>query len=180
VGEIRDVETAEIAMQAALTGHLVFSTLHTNNAAGAIPRLIDFGIKPVTIAPAINAVMAQRLVRKLCSKCAEKKKITDEDFNLLEESLGKQALVTFDKNTEITYPGKCVDCNSTGYSGRIGVYELFEIDEEMEKLIQKSPAISDIEEMAKRKGMITLLQDGLMKVIEGKTSIEEVLRVVGK
>lgn len=183
VGEIRDVETAEIAMQAALTGHMVFSTLHTNNAAGAIPRLIDFGIKPVTIAPAVNAVMAQRLVRRLCRKCRKKQKITSEDFNLINKSLSSLnnlAGIELSKNMEIHYPGKCAECNSTGYQGRIGVYELFEIDSEMEKLILKSPAISEIQELAVKKGLVTLLQDGLIKVVAGSTSVEEVMRVIGR
>lgn len=183
VGEIRDVETAEIAMQAALTGHLVFSTLHTNNAAGAIPRLINFGIKPVTIAPAINAIMAQRLVRKLCSSCKKKQKITSADFNLISKSLPLDkniGIEKFDKNAEIYYPDKCKECNMTGYRGRIGVYELFEIDPELEKLILKSPAISEIQDLAIKKGLITLLQDGFIKVIEGLTSVEEVMRVIGQ
>ena len=183
VGEIRDVETAEIAMQAALTGHLVFSTLHTNDAAGAIPRLIDFGVKPITIAPAINAIMAQRLVRRPCSKCGKKQKITKEDFETIKNAFaknGKEHLKDFNENSEIVYPGKCEACNSTGYAGRVGVYELFEIDPELEKLIQKSPAISDIKEAAVARGMITLLQDGLLKAIEGKTTVEEVMRVIGQ
>jgi type II secretory ATPase GspE/PulE/Tfp pilus assembly ATPase PilB-like protein len=183
VGEIRDVETAEIAMQAALTGHLVFSTLHTNDAAGAIPRLIDFGVKPITIAPAINAVMAQRLVRRPCPKCGKKQKIKPEDFEIIKKAFaknGNERLKNFNEKSEVVYPDKCAACNSTGYSGRVGVYELFEIDPELEKLIQRSPAISDVREMAVAKGMITLLQDGLLKAIEGKTTIEEVMRVIGQ
>lgn len=184
VGEIRDVETAEIAMQAALTGHLVFSTLHTNNAAGAIPRLIDFGVKPVTIAPAINAVMAQRLVRRLCPKCSKKEKIKPDDYKLIKKTFegdNADALPkSFSESSQVSYPGKCKACNETGYSGRVGVYELFEMDNEMEKLVQKSPAISEIEDQAVKSGMLTLLQDGFLKVLEGKTSIEEVLRVIGQ
>ncbi len=183
VGEIRDVETAEIAMQAALTGHLVFSTLHTNNAAGAIPRLINFGVKPVTIAPAINAVMAQRLVRRLCSGCKQKQKIKPDDLALAKgvfENAPKSISVSkLSEDLEIYYPGKCGECNQTGYRGRVGVYELFEIDREIETLILKSPAISEVQEMAIKKGMITLLQDGFLKVLEGITSVEEVMRVVG-
>ena len=183
VGEIRDVETAEIAMQAALTGHLVFSTLHTNDAAGAIPRLIDFGIKPVTIAPATNAVMAQRLVRRLCQKCRKKEKIKDEDLNLIKKVLANlprpPTLPKLDA-AEIYYPGRCDECNQTGYQGRIGVYELFEIDPEMERLILKSPAISEVKDLAVKKGMITLSQDGFLKVLEGITSVREVMRVIGE
>ena len=184
VGEIRDAETAEISMQAALTGHLVFSTLHTNNAAGAIPRLINFGIKPVIIAPAINAIMAQRLVRVLCNKCKKKGVIEPTDAELMKEQLANlspdirgQGQV---ERVEVYYPGKCAECNFTGYQGRIGVYELFEIDDEVEKIILASPAISEVEALAKKKGMVTLLQDGLLKVLAGETSVEEVLRVIGK
>lgn len=184
VGEIRDVETAEIAMQAALTGHLVFSTLHTNSASGTIPRLIDLGVRPVTIAPAINAAMAQRLVRKLCLQCKKKGKISNEELVLLKKYLSglseKIEVPAFNESTEIYQPDKCKECNSTGYQGRIGIYELFEIDNEMEKLILKSPPISEVQELAVKKGMVTLLQDGLLKVLDGVTSIEEVLRVVGE
>ncbi|MEX2052856.1 MAG: GspE/PulE family protein, partial [Candidatus Paceibacterota bacterium] len=182
VGEIRDAETAEIAMQASLTGHLVFSTLHTNNAAGTIPRLIDFNVKPVTIAPALNAAMAQRLVRRLCENCKKKQKIAAPDLELLRKYLAKLPkeveATDLSESMEIHYPQGCEDCNGTGYKGRIGVYELFEIDPDMERLILKSPAISEVEDMAKEKGMITLLQDGLIKAISGITSIDEVLRVV--
>ena len=184
VGEIRDGETAEIAMQAALTGHLVFSTLHTNDAAGAIPRLIDLGVKPVTIAPAVNVIMAQRLVRKLCPDCKKKSKIKAEDLELAKKLIGglSEAVnpIKITENMEIYYPSKCAKCDSMGYKGRIGVYELFEIDNDIEKLILKSPAISEIRELAVQKGMLTLLQDGLLKVIQGVTSFEEVLRVIGE
>ena len=184
VGEIRDVETAETAMQAALTGHLVFSTLHTNNAAGAVPRLIDLGVRPITIAPAINATMAQRLVRRLCQQCRKKEVIKKPDFEILKKYLDKLPqnieIVSVNESMEIFYPQKCSSCNNTGYQGRVGVYEIFEIDEEMEKLILTSPAISVIEELATKKGMVTILQDGLLKVIDGTTSIQEVMRVIGE
>jgi type IV pilus assembly protein PilB len=184
IGEIRDVETAEIAMQAALTGHLVFSTLHTNNAAGTIPRLIDLGVRPATIAPAVNAAMAQRLVRRLCNSCRKKSKIHTEDLAIVKNYLAdlqqKMGLAKLDESLEIYYPDKCQECNFTGYRDRVGVYELFEIDDEIEKLILKSPAISEIEELTKKKGMLTLLQDGLFKVLDGTTSIEEVMRVIGE
>lgn len=183
VGEIRDAETAEIAMQAALTGHLVFSTLHTNNAAGTIPRLIDLGVKPVTIAPALNAAMAQRLVRRLCPDCKKKQKIESSDLKLLKDHLSvlKQIKIPeLKESLEIYYPQKCQKCNSTGYKGRVGVYELFEIDSEIEKLIMKSPAISEVQDLIEKKGMINILQDGLLKVLDGITSVEEVMRVVGE
>lgn len=184
VGEIRDVETAEIAMQAALTGHLVLSTLHTNSSAGTIPRLIDLGVRPVTIAPAVNAAMAQRLVRRLCQSCHKKQKTNSGDLGVLKKylvNLPKSINVpTLAESFEIYYPQQCRECNNTGYKGRVGVYELFEIDDEMEKLILKSPAISDVQDLAVKKGMVTLLQDGLLKVLEGTTSLEEVLRVIGE
>lgn len=184
VGEIRDIETAEIAMQAALTGHLVFSTLHTNSAAGTIPRLTDLGLRPVTIAPAINAAMAQRLVRRLCIKCKKKEKISGEGLALLKKYLSSLPQnikkPELNKILEIYSPGQCRECNNTGYKGRVGVYEIFEIDTEMEKLIMKSPSIAEVQELAEKKGMVTLLQDGLLKVIDGVTSVEEVLRVIGE
>ncbi|MBI2676698.1 MAG: type II/IV secretion system protein [Candidatus Yanofskybacteria bacterium] len=182
VGEIRDGETAEIAMQAALTGHLVFSTLHTNDAAGAIPRLIDLGIKPVMIAPALNAVLAQRLVRKLCPECKKKDTVSKEEYENIKEAFAdlsdKNKIPKTKEDTEIFRPGKCIACNFTGYKGRIGVFEIFLIDDEIERLILKSPAISDVKEAALKKGMITMLQDGYFKVLEGITSIEEVRRVL--
>jgi len=172
VGEIRDGETAEIAMQAALTGHLVFSTLHTNDAAGAIPRLIDLGVKPVSIAPALNAVMAQRLVRKLCQECKKKRALAKEEIT-------KLGTITKGSTLEIFDPGQCAECNFSGYRGRIGVFEIFEVDDEMENLILKSPAVSEMREAAMKKGMVTMLQDGYLKVLEGITSLEEVQRVLG-
>ena len=183
VGEIRDAETAEIAMQAALTGHLVFSTLHTNDAAGAIPRLIDLGVKPVMIAPALNAVMAQRLVRKLCDKCKKKKNIDQETMIVIKEafenSSGKEKMPKLTEKTEIFYPEKCAECNFTGYRGRIGVFEIFLVDDDMEKMILNNPAISEVRGAAIKKGMVTMLQNGYLKVLEGITSVEEVRRVLG-
>ena len=197
VGEIRDGETAEIAMQAALTGHLVFSTLHTNDAAGAIPRLIDLGVKPVSIAPALNTVMAQRLVRKLCQECKKKRAITKEESELMKKiiGMGKSAIHLLENSratsrgsrvggmadwpTEIFIPGQCAECNFTGYRGRIGVFEIFEVDDAMENLILKSPAVSEMREAAMKKGMLTMLEDGYLKVLEGVTSLEEVQRVLG-
>lgn len=181
VGEIRDVETAEIAMQAALTGHLVLSTLHTNDAAGAIPRLIDLGVRPVTIAPAINAVMAQRLVRKLCQKCKKKKKIALSDLKILKsalENLPKSfSIPRLSADVEIFYPQTCQACNMTGYKGRVGIFELFLVDDEMERFIISSPSISDIRELALKKGMLTMLEDGYLKVLDGLSSMEEIQRV---
>ena len=184
VGEIRDRETAEICMQAALTGHLVLSTVHTNDAAGTIPRLIDLGVRPVTLSPAINAAMAQRLVRRLCRKCRKEEVIHSTDLTLLQAHLqnllSHLKLPELNASTHIYYPVGCMACNSTGYKGRIGVYELFEVDVEMQKLILTSPAVAQVHELAVKKGLTTLLQDDFIKVLEGHTSVDEAMRVIGE
>ena len=181
VGEIRDGETAGIAMQAALTGHLVFSTLHTNNAAGAIPRLIDLGVRPETIAPAINTIMAQRLVRRLCPSCRHQTTIKSEDYQEIKAALNqiveKGRVPAFAENTLIYYPGQCAECNNTGFKGRVGIFEIFLVDPEMEQLILKSPAISEVAKLATQKGMLTMLQDGYLRVLGGETAVAEVKRV---
>ena len=185
VGEIRDKETAEIALQAALTGHLVFSTLHTNDAAGAVARLVDLGVRPVSIAPAINRVVAQRLPRKVCKTCVKFIPPPPEDLKKIKKGLAKikkEVLPpSFSKpNLKIPQAVGCKDCNFTGYRGRIGVYETFLIDDEIERFILTSPSIVDIRELAIKKGMVLMRQDGLIKVLEGITTIEEVERVVGE
>jgi type II secretory ATPase GspE/PulE/Tfp pilus assembly ATPase PilB-like protein len=185
VGEIRDKETAEIALQAALTGHLVFSTLHTNDAAGAIARLVDLGVRPVSIAPAINMVVAQRLVRKICQKCTKLVPPSLIDLEKLKKSLAtvkKEILppAFFSKNLMIPKVNGCPDCNFVGYKGRVGVFETFLVDDEIEKFILQSPSIVDMRELAIKKGMVLMRQDGLIKVLEGITTIEEVERVVGE
>ncbi len=185
VGEIRDRETAEIAMNASLTGHIVLSTLHTNDAAGSLPRLINLGVDPVIIAPAITTAMAQRLVRKLCESCKVKSKVTGEDLAKLQEYLKDLPpgieLPELNENIEIYYPKPdgCPECNGMGYKGRIAVLEVMLVDDEMEQLILSRPAISEIKALAKKKGMTTLVQDGFMKVLDGVTSIEEVEEVIG-
>jgi len=177
VGEIRDLETAQIAIQAALTGHLVLTTLHTNDAAGTVARLIALGEKPVNIAPAINMAVAQRLVRKVCKKCAILDRPSDEECEKIKEGL-KNLNIKISKDLKIKKAKGCEDCNFTGYRGRTGIFEAFLVDDEMEKFILASPSISELREMAKKKGMVTMYQDGLLKVIEGITTIEEVERVV--
>ena len=183
VGEIRDAETADIALQAALTGHLVLSTIHTNDAAGTVPRLIDLDIRPQIIAPAINMAMAQRLVRKLCPNCKKMKKIEAEDLKkvktLLEPLKERLDLPKLDPGLEIGTPGKCKECNDAGYKGRIGVFEAFDMSREMEKLILSSPAISEVRDLAITEGMVTMLQDAYIKLISGMTSMEEIERVLG-
>ena len=185
VGEIRDLETAEIACQASLTGHLVFSTLHTNDAAGAIPRLIDLGVKPVSIAPALNMVVAQRLPRKICENCRELVPPSPEQFKKIKNSLSnvkKEILPPsfFDSSFKIPLVKGCEQCNYTGYRGRIGIFETFLVDDEMERFILTSPSVVAMKDLAIKKGMVLMQQDGLIKVIEGITTIEEVERVAGQ
>ena len=184
VGEIRDEETAGIALQAALTGHLVLSTIHTNDSAGTIPRLVDLGIQPQIIAPAINMAMAQRLIRKLCLNCKRQDKIEPEALEKIQKNLSpikdRFKLPKLDSSLKIYFPGKgCKECNELGYKGRIGVYEAFSISKEMERLILKSPAISDVKELAEKEGMVTMLQDAYLKLLSGITSIEEIERILG-
>ncbi|MBI2609763.1 type II/IV secretion system protein [Candidatus Giovannonibacteria bacterium] len=183
VGEIRDFETAEISMHAALTGHLVFSTLHTNDAAGTIPRLIDLGVKPNIIAPAINVSMAQRLVRKLCPNCAKKTEAENNELEFIKK--GVRSLPAKYKKPELAgltlpRPGKCKACNETGYKGRVGIFEAILIDEKMERMILESPSEAAILNAAKEQGILTLTQDGILKVLEGITSLEELRRVAGE
>jgi len=182
VGEIRDLETASIGLQAALTGHLVFTTLHTNDAAGTVARLQALGEKPVNIAPAINLAVAQRLVRKVCKKCAKFEKPSVEEFKKIKKELISSKV----KSTKITATTKipkavgCRDCNFTGYRGRTGIFEAFLVDDEMERFILASPSIVDMRDLAIKKGMVLMYQDGLIKVLQGITTIEEVERVVGE
>ncbi|MBZ9571862.1 type II/IV secretion system protein [Patescibacteria group bacterium] len=185
VGEIRDLETAEIALQAALTGHLVFSTLHTNDAAGAVARLVDLGVRPISIAPAINMVVAQRLPRRICKKCVKFVSPSPIDLKKIKKGLTgvpKKILPLSFTNPNLKIPQAkgCKDCNFTGYRGRIGIYETFLIDDEMEKFILTSPSIVATRELAIKKGMVLMHGDGLIKVLEGITTIEEVERVTGE
>jgi type IV pilus assembly protein PilB len=182
VGEIRDKETAELAVHAALTGHLVLSTLHTNNSVGVIPRLVDMGIEPFLIGSALNIAIAQRLVRKVCPYCKEEIEVTPEVLASVEKELDK---VPADQKKEITamsdlkfYRGKgCKECKNSGVSGRLGIYEVLAMTPEMEKVIHSKVTDSDIETEAERQGMITMKQDGIIKALQGLTTIEEVLRV---
>jgi len=183
IGEIRDPESADTAIHFALTGHLVFSTLHTNDAAGAIPRLIDLGIKPPFIASSTNLIIAQRLIRRLCPDCKEAYKPSSE---IIESAKKIFSLVSpksgFDipKDISVFYKAKgCPKCHGLGYKGRIGVFELFTIGEEIEKLILKSASSYEIQAKAMEEGMVTLLQDGMLKTVEGITSLEEIQRIIG-
>ncbi|MEK7598840.1 MAG: GspE/PulE family protein [Patescibacteria group bacterium] len=183
VGEIRDLETAEIAMHAALTGHLVFSTLHTNNAAGTIPRLIDLKTDPAIIAPAINVAMAQRLIRRLCPDCKKKENPNAEEKKIIERSL-KDTPEKYKKNLpkeiKLWRPAGCETCNQIGYKGRVGIYEAFLVDDQVEKLVLKRPSEADLKNEMKRQEMITMFQDGILRVVTGITSLEELIRVSGR
>lgn len=179
VGEIRDKETAQVAIQAALTGHLVLATLHTNDAAGTVARLTSLEAELSNIGPALNIAIAQRLVRRVCKKCAKFEKISEEDFEKIKKILKGVPKEIFElkKDTEVPWAKGCHYCNLTGYKGRIGIFEAFLVDPEMEKFILQNPSIAALREFVKKKGMITLKQDGLIKVLKGITTLEEVERV---
>jgi len=171
IGEIRDLETAEIAVNASLTGHLVFSTLHTNDAPSAVTRLIDIGVKPFLVASSTRAIMAQRLVRKICERCKEPVKATDQQMRLLGPAAEQIAQASL-------FRGKgCVDCAHTGYRGRIGLFEIFVINDAVRHLIFERCSAAVLRAKARELGMRTLREDGLRKVIAGQTTLEEVFRV---
>ena len=180
IGEIRDLETANTALQASLTGHVMLSTLHTNSALEAIPRLRNMGLEPFLIAPSLDTVMAQRLVRTFCDNCVVEKEIDEKDKILIENELK-----TISKITRKTYsvPSKlpcakgCDKCNHTGYLGRIVICEIVRLDQEFRDMITEDVAFSKLMTKAQSLGMTTMYQDGIIKVIQGKTSLSEILRV---
>jgi general secretion pathway protein E/type IV pilus assembly protein PilB len=170
VGEIRDLDTARICMNAAFTGHLVFSTLHTNDAPGGVTRLIDQGIKPFLVASAVRAILAQRLVRKICQKCKEKYAPTKEEIKILD--------IKEDISGKNFFRGKgCPACQNTGYKGRIAIVELCIIDEGIQELIFHNASSMEIKKLAIEKGMRVLKRDAILKVFSGDTTVEEVVRV---
>jgi len=170
LGEIRDIETASIAINASLTGHLVFSTLHTNDAPGAVTRLIDIGVKPFLVASSVRALMAQRLVRKVCKKCTAPYQPSESELESLGLDPGKVSGATFMR-------GKgCNDCNKTSYRGRFGIFEIFVLDDEARKLIYDRVPASVLRSRAREMGMRTLREDGARKVMAGLTTAEEVIR----
>jgi len=182
VGEIRDQETASLATHAALTGHIVLSTLHTNNAAGVIPRLIDLKIQPFLIPPTLSVAIAQRLVRKLCSKCKKKIKPKKEIQDLILRELAEipekfKKEIKIKTATYIFEAAGCKDCHNEGFSGRVGLFEVLEMTPQLAEIILREPSERLIREEAKRQGMVTMKQDGVLKALEGDTTIEEVLRV---
>lgn len=180
VGEIRDGETASIAINSALTGHLVFSTLHTNSAAGAFPRLIDLGINPKIMTSSISLVLAQRLVRKLCMKCRKEVAIGGRAKHLIDETVA----TIVDKSeipvdiTRIYEPVGCPECNMTGYKGRVGIYEGIKITEEVNKVMEYSASEAEIQKAAMSQAILTMSQDGIIKILKGVTSLEELERVI--
>jgi len=181
VGEIRDSETADLATHASLTGHIVLSTIHTNNALGAIPRMIDLGVKPFLLPSTINIVIAQRLARRLCPHCRKKVRPGAKARELIIkelDSLPPQARNTYDKEQElfIWEPVGCSQCGGSGYSGRIGTFEVLEMSRELGEIILVEPTEKKIAEEAKRQGMITIRQDAVLKMLKGEISIEEVVR----
>jgi type IV pilus assembly protein PilB len=187
VGEIRDKETAETAVQSALTGHIVFSTLHTNNAAGVIPRLIDLGVNPKILVSALSLSIAQRLVRKLCVFCKKEKTTTEEEIKILKsiiDGMIAEGKKISDYNINPDAPLKlfatvgCDKCNMTGYKGRIGIFEAIKTDEAIEKIIPENPSEREVKKVASRQGILSMRQDGLVKMLNGITSFEEVQSVV--
>ncbi len=174
IGEIRDGETAEIAIQASLTGHLVLSTLHTNDAASAFTRLIDMGVEPFLVATPVRAVMAQRLVRRLCPKCARPHRPVSDVIELVEEMLLERLRGGVANWRE---PAGCEACQGTGFSGRVGIHELVVVTPEMQHLIVKGGSSVEIWELARRQGARNLREDGFIKAWQGMTSVDEVLRV---
>jgi len=177
VGEIRDRDTAEIAIRASLTGHLVFSTLHTNDAPGAITRLVDMGIEPFLVASAIELVIAQRLVRRLCADCTRPAPINKvklrENLAILGIDQAEAELVD-----ALNAPVGCDRCRGTGYRGRIGLFEIFRLNDEIHELVLKRESTRTLDECARRHGMRTLGQSGWGKVRNGSTTLDEVLRVI--
>lgn len=180
VGEIRDTETAQLATHAALTGHVVLSTLHTNNAIGVIPRLIDLEVQSFLIPTTLNVAIAQRLVRKLCPKCRKKVKPPETIKNMIEkeiETLPLSERKNILNNLFIWKPVGCVECAYTGYSGRIGIFEVLQMTEGLARIITEKPTEERLLEEARKQGMITMRLDGILKALKGLTSIEEVIRV---
>lgn len=182
VGEIRDLETADIAIQSALTGHLMLSTIHTNSASGAIPRFLSMGVKPFLLAPALNSIIGQRLVRKICPDCIEETVLTDEQLKRVKDilaTLPDKEKQTVNLDDLHFYHGQgCPTCSGLGYKGRVGIYEIFIMNKEIEKVILGSQ-ISEytIQEMAVKNGMVAMVQDGLLKALDKMTTVEEVFRV---
>jgi len=171
VGEMRDEETAEIAVRAALTGHLVFSTLHTNDAVSSVTRLVDMGLPPYLVASSVIGVVAQRLVRELCPDCKEKVELTEEEMEFLEIDRSHDLGEVYEANG-------CKRCGNTGYRGRLALQELFEVDNKMKEMITKKVTEEELKSAARKKGMNTLKEDGVRKLKEGRTDVDELKRII--
>lgn len=181
VGEIRDQETAEIAINSALTGHLVFSTLHTNNAAGTFPRLIDLGVDAKVISSAINLAMAQRLVRKLCPDCKKQIPLDGDDKKVIDNIIGTVSDNSYLKDLDTAHVWQsvgCDKCNMTGFKGRIGIHELIKMDYDIELVVRENSSEREIKKVAKKQGLLDLRQDGILKVLAGTTTLDELRRVI--
>ncbi|NTV55425.1 MAG: Flp pilus assembly complex ATPase component TadA, partial [Candidatus Moranbacteria bacterium] len=193
VGEIRDQETLEIALHAAMTGHLVLSTLHTNSAAATLPRMLDMGAEPFLIASTTNVIIAQRLVRKLCPECRKPYQLDPKEAESFGKHIDVGEIVAYLKSAEaggsargkamslsdFTFycPGGCEQCGGEGYRGRVGIYEVLEMDADIQKLVAQSGTSEEIESKAKQNGMLSMSMDGFGKAAAGITTLEEVLRV---
>jgi Tfp pilus assembly pilus retraction ATPase PilT len=171
IGEIRDLETASIATNASLTGHLVFSTLHTNDAPSAVPRLIDLGVQPFLVASSVRAVLAQRLIRRLCNNCKQPGELTDTELRALQIDRGQLS------DAQVMRPVGCELCRQIGYKGRMGIFEIFVIDDEVRHMINKRTSTFILRQRARELGMRTLREDGVRKVLAGLTSAEEVISI---
>jgi len=196
VGEIRDNETMEMAIHSAMTGHLVLSTLHTNSAAGTLPRLIDMGAEPFLLSSTINVIMAQRLVRRLCPECRKEYFLSQDELKNLKDNYDTDRILGVIQENRAEKAEKneksgddewkkikffkavgCEQCGNEGYHGRLGIYEVLEVDDEMERMISQKASREEIENKAKEKGMLTMVEDGFIKAAQGATSLEELLRV---
>lgn len=177
VGEIRDQETASIAVNAALTGHKLLSTLHTNDSATTLPRLLDMGVEPFLVASTVNIALGQRLVRMICQHCKTKKRLTDAEVEHLKEILSPDLL---DNHRDFYYGKGCPECGDSGYFDRMGLYEVLEINDFIREAIMRRADAGEIKKIAIKNGMVTLLEDGFKKAIAGLTTIEEILRVVNE
>jgi len=178
IGEIRDNETAQTAVDAALTGHLVFSTLHTNNAAGVLPRLIGLGINPKIIGGALNLALAQRLTRVLCGHCKKESAQTEEEKKTIDNIIHGMVTRKVENHGKIWRPVGCPECNNTGYKGQIGLYEGIIIDAIIEEILDKNPSDREIKVASRHQGILDMREDGIVKVLNGVTCLEELYRVV--
>lgn len=177
VGEIRDKETTELAIQAALTGHLVFSTLHTSSASGALPRLIDMGAETFLLSSTMTAIMGQRIARKICNDCKVEYQIPPELLSEIKTTLGELYPAKPDQEVKIYKGQGCEKCGNTGYMGRVGIFEVLVVSDNISKLILQKTDAATIEQQARKEGMITMKQDGFLKVLEGVSTVDEILRV---